>query len=180
MVAGQPEFSRSVEVAALAAGPVRERIEATEAERAALARRFGLVALSELRALVTLTPTVAGQARLDARLEARVVQACVVTLEPVEAAIAESFTVYYADAAPQPSASVDLPVDDEAWPEPIVDGRIDIGEAVAQQLALSLDPYPRAPGARLDADYGAGADAAEARPNPFAALAAGRGPRRSR
>jgi uncharacterized metal-binding protein YceD (DUF177 family) len=179
-MAEQPEFSRPIEAAALAAGPVRERIEATEAERAALARRFGLIALPELRAEATLTPTASGQIRLDARLEARVSQACVVSLEPVEAAIEERFTLYYADDARRPSGSVDLPVDDEAWPEPIVDGRIDVGEAVAQQLALSLDPYPRAPGARLDGTYAAGADAAETRPNPFAALAAGRAPRRSR
>jgi uncharacterized metal-binding protein YceD (DUF177 family) len=173
-----PEFSRPVECAALATGPVKERIEATEAERAALARRFGLVALPELQAEVTLTPAAAGQVRLDARLEARVVQACVVTLEPVEAEIDESFTVYYAESAPQPAGTVDLPVDDESWPEPIVAGRIDIGEAVAQQLALSLDPYPRAPGARFEGDYAATAEEAAAQTNPFAALARERGSRR--
>jgi hypothetical protein len=172
-----PEFSRPVERTALAAGPVKEQIEATEAERAALARRFGLVALPELRADVTLTPTAAGQVRLDAHLTARVVQSCVVTLEPIEAEVAESFTVYFAEAAPQPAGAVDLPVDDEAWPEPILDGRIDMGEAVAQQLALSLDPYPRAPGARFESEHGP-ADDAPARTSPFAALGRERGPHR--
>ena len=50
--------------------------------------------------------------------------------------------------------------------EPIAAGEIDLGEAVAQQLAVSLDPYPRAPGATL-----ASTGEAEAQ-SPFAALAA--------
>lgn len=175
-----PEFSRIVDWAALATGPVHRSIEATEAERAALARRFGLVALPALSAEVTLTPIAAGQVRLDGSLSARVVQSCVVTLEPVEADIAKSFTVFYAEAAPPAAHSIDLPIDDEAWPEAIVDGRIDVGEAVAQQLAVSLDPYPRAPGATLDRTYGATEEPPPAPANPFAALAPNRGPRRVR
>ena len=176
-MAEHPEFSRPVDCAALATGPVREEIEATEAERGALARRFDLVALPRLRAEVTLTPTAMGQVRLDAKLEARVVQSCVITLEPVEAEIAESFTVFYAEAGPAAGGNVDLPIDDESWPEPIVGGRIDIGEAVAQQLAVSLDPYPRVPGARLDSDYAAVDEPPPARANPFAALARDKRPR---
>jgi len=179
-MAEQPEFSRIVDRAALATGPVRRSIEATEAERAALARRFGLVALPALSAEVTLTPTGAGRVRLDGTLRARVVQSCVVTLEPVEADIAESFTAFYAEAAPPAAHSVDLPIDDEGWPEPIVDGRIDVGEAVAQQLAVSLDPYPRAPGASLDRTYSATDEPPPAPANPFAALAPNRRPRRAR
>ncbi|HEX7007777.1 MAG TPA: DUF177 domain-containing protein [Alphaproteobacteria bacterium] len=171
----RPEFSRVVDCAALATGPVRRAIEAGEAERQALAERFGLVALKALRAEVTLAPTTAGQIRLDGRLAARVVQACVVTLESVEAEIAESFTLFYADEVAPPARAVDLPIDDEAWPEPIEDGRIDVGEAVAQQLALALDPYPRAPGARLDPAFGEAPAT-----TPFAELAREKRPRRAR
>jgi uncharacterized metal-binding protein YceD (DUF177 family) len=177
---GQPEFSRIVECAAVATGMVRQSIEAGEAERQALARRFGLVALTALRAEVTLAPAAAGQVRLDGRLQAHVVQSCVVTLGPVEADIAESFTLFYAEDGTPPGPAVDLPIDDEAWPEPIEDGRIDIGEAVAQQLALALDPYPRAPGASLDPAYGEVIEPAPKAPNPFAALARDKGPGRAR
>ena len=170
-MADRPEFSRLVDCAALATGPVRETIEATAAEREVLARRFGLVALTRLGAEVTLAPTTAGQVRLDGRLTAHVAQSCVVTLEPVEADIDENFTLYYAEAGTPAGPSVDLPMDDEAWPEPIEDGRIDVGEAVAQQLALALDPYPRAPGASLDPAYRADDAAPPKAPNPFAALA---------
>lgn len=176
----QPEFSRIVDQAALAALPVHRTIQATEAERQALARRFGLVELPALGADVTLSASPGGQVRLDGVLKARVVQSCVVTLEPVPAEIDESFTLFYAEAAAPTGHSIDLPIEDEAWPEPIVDGAIDIGEAVAQQLAVSLDPYPRAPGAALDQRYDADAEPAPARANPFAELARKRGSRRVR
>jgi uncharacterized metal-binding protein YceD (DUF177 family) len=175
-VADQPEFSRIVEQAAWAAATVRRSIEADEVERAALARRFDLVALPKLRAEVTLDATAAGQMRLDGNLTAHVVQSCVVTLEPVEADIVESFTLFFAEEMPPAGPSVDLPIDDEAWPEPITNGQIDIGEAVAQQLALALDPYPRAPGASLGETSGDAGEPAPARANPFAALARGKAP----
>jgi uncharacterized metal-binding protein YceD (DUF177 family) len=54
-------------------------------------------------------------------------------------------------------------------------GHFDLGEALAEELSLSLNPYPRAPGARLPE---AEDDAAEATPrNPFAKLASLRAPK---
>jgi hypothetical protein len=53
-----------------------------------------------------------------------------------------------------------------------VDGRIDLGEAVAQQLAIALDPYPRAPGAGLGPDGFTAGPGNTAGKQPFAALAA--------
>jgi hypothetical protein len=53
----------------------------------------------------------------------------------------------------------------------LIDGEIDLGEAVAQQLAVALDPYPRAPGAAWpQADTGDADIAAEPVRRPFAAL----------
>jgi uncharacterized metal-binding protein YceD (DUF177 family) len=97
--------------------------------------------------------------RLDASFEANVVQECVVTLDPVPNDVAESFTLFYGEA-PEGAG-------EDGIVEPLQGETIDIGEAVAQQLSLALDPYPRAPGAALDLKLagGAGAD------GPFAALA---------
>jgi hypothetical protein len=53
----------------------------------------------------------------------------------------------------------------EPWPE----GSLDIGEAVAQELAVALDPYPHAPGAALESAWQPEA-AAEESAKPFAAL----------
>jgi len=50
--------------------------------------------------------------------------------------------------------------------EPVEDGIVDIGEAVAQQLSLVLDPFPRAAGVAAPEDAPGGPAAA----SPFAAL----------
>ena len=40
-------------------------------------------------------------------------------------------------------------MDGEDPPDPIVDGRIDLGALAVEFLALALDPYPRKPGAEF-------------------------------
>jgi uncharacterized metal-binding protein YceD (DUF177 family) len=84
----------------------------------------------------------------------------------VLAGIAENFTVIYGPV----EESSEIVLDGDAEPvEPLDDGMIDIGEAVAQQLSLALDPFPRAPGATLEQE----ADLSDHSPreSPFAALA---------
>ena len=116
-----------------------------------------------------------GLIRLDGEIDAEVEQTCVVTLEPFRADLRDRFTLFFSPHLdPQkPRPDMDMPLTDEmladeAWPEPIEDGRIDLGEAVAQQFSLVLDPHPRAPGAVLDgASLGDDPD----EDNPFRALA---------
>ena len=38
-------------------------------------------------------------------------------------------------------------VDEEDEPDPVVDGKIDLGALASEFFALGLDPYPRKPGA---------------------------------
>jgi uncharacterized metal-binding protein YceD (DUF177 family) len=151
------EFSRPVAAGGLAEEEIH-RIEATAAERTALARRFGLRALESLSAEVRLAPLGRGL-RLDAALEADVVQECVVTLQPVPNHVSERFALVYGEAPASP--------DEDSVVEPLENETIDIGEAVAQQLSLALNPYPRAPGAAVDRRW-TGEDTVE---GPFAALA---------
>jgi len=142
-----PEFARPV---AVPQGHDREsvhRITAGEAERAALAERFALVALDRLDAEVRLRSLAGGLVRLSAALSADVVQSCIITLEPVPSRIEERFTQLYGAAAD----AREIVLDGEAETvEPLAGAMLDIGEAVAQQLSLVLDPFPRAAGARLD------------------------------
>jgi hypothetical protein len=70
-----------------------------------------------------------------------------------------------ADLPPLREVEIEAAGADE--PEPIVEGRIDLGEAVVQHLAVNLDPYPRAPGARLP---DLATEDGPVRENPFAAL----------
>lgn len=164
----QPEFSRKLDCQTLGAGSERHDIEANADERAALARRFGVERLDTLSARLTVSALGGGRVRLEGRLGARVVQNCVVTLAPVEASVEEDFIVLYGpEASPDegPKIEVDLPLDDQNWPEPMSDGVIDLGEAVAQHLSLALDPYPRAPGAEFESGR------EPEKNNPFKALA---------
>jgi hypothetical protein len=170
------EFSRPVDLARLGDAEAEYDIEATEPERAALADRFGLIALGALSAKVRIRRIHGGAAiRLSGRLIADVTQSCVVTLDPVDSHLEEDFTVVYAAETSNDESA--LGADSEiAWPEPMPEGPLDVGEAVAQQLSLSLDPYPRAPGIELDRRWsGEGHESA----SPFARLAALQKPPRS-
>ncbi len=178
----QPEFSRLVPVDRLGEAEITEEISAEPGERAALARRFGLLSLDRLSATFRLES--AGRlertgarnlVRVAGRLAAEVTQACVVTLEPVGAHLEKDFTLLYdLDAAAHGEAegAREVVVEPEAAepPEPVGPHGIDLGEAVAQQLAIALDPYPRAPGAALPEEPRAGAGGARAAEGPFAAL----------
>lgn len=141
-----PEFSRRVELARLGVHEGIYPISAKPEEREALARRFGLLSLDRLEAEIRLQRLAGGMVRVKGRLGGDVVQACVISLEPVASVLELDFTVLYGQAETGKSVVVDLETDET---EPFDGDAIDIGEAVAQQLALALDPYPRAPGATL-------------------------------
>lgn len=145
-----PEFARPVSVDRIGKGDDRpQHIEADEAERAALSARFGLISLGRLEASYTLA-AVAGGWQADGTLVADAVQACVATGEDVPAHIEASFSVRFLPedslATRTPDEEVELDADSLDMMS-VEDGRIDMGEAVAQTLALELDPFPRAPGA---------------------------------
>ncbi len=153
-----PEFSRPIARERLGGQVIVEEISATAHERAALARRFGLLGFDLLRATAKIGPVdgTAGLLRLGGRLSAEVSQTCVITQEPVASRVAADFTLLYSlepgpASAPVGVAAAEVVVDPEAEdpPEPLGPGGLDLGEAVAQQLALALNPYPRAPGAAL-------------------------------
>ena len=176
-----PEFSRPVPVDRLPDSGQHERIEADAAERAALARRFDIPEIVSLRAHAKLTRTDKGRGVvLEAAFEADVVQSCVVTLEPVPEHVAESFTIRYLPAERvaeweerhrrmgEEGELVDPDAPDP--PETLSGNVIDVGEAVAEHLALALDPYPRAPGAAFEAPADQDPVEEPARPNPFAVL----------
>jgi uncharacterized metal-binding protein YceD (DUF177 family) len=163
------EFSRPIDLERVAESEVVHDIAATAEERAALAARFGLLAIDQLEARIRLRRTRGRtELRLVGRIRADVTQACVVTLAPVEATVDEEFTVLYGTAP----VTSDVDIDPEAnalW-EPLPAGPLDVGELVAQELVLALDPYPRASGAVLDPGLNPPV-VPEPKVNPFAVLA---------
>lgn len=164
-----PEFSRPVPLTRVGAGPFRQEIAASEAERAALVQRFGLISLARLNAVVELAREAGGTILLTAEFAGEFEQECVAKLEPVAGSVEGGFALRYGP----PEAELETSGDDDPAFEPLSGEMIDIGEAVAQEFSLSLPPFPRAADAAVEADL--------EEPNgdgPFAGLArlAGRKP----
>lgn len=141
-----PEFSRPISVARLGSDPVYHRIDAKPDEAAALAIRFGIPAVHHLEAAVSLQRRPGGDIVFSAELRAAVTQSCVVTLAPLEVTVDEPFTLVFRAGIDEDEADrIALEDLEDEIIEPLIDDVIDMGEVVAQQLALALDPYPRSP-----------------------------------
>jgi len=166
-----PEFSREVDVRQ-AEGKHMQLAASTE-ECAALARRFGLVRIERLAAELVLSRVENG-AEGRGQLQAAIVQICAVSGEDLPIEIDEPifFRFVSAEAERRPDEEVEVALDDCDEID-FTGTMIDIGEAVAQSLALAIDPFavgPNAEEARRKAgllDEGAA--------GPFAALAALKG-----
>lgn len=148
-----------------------DRIELTadDGERRRIADRLGLSSLDCLQAQATLER--AGEVvRARGRLKAALTQRCVVTGEPVDGHVDEPFELLF---VPEPEpGKPDEEIELGAADCDVVfhDGAaIDVGDAVADTLALSLDPYPRSAGA--DAALKEAGVLSEEEAGPFAALA---------
>lgn len=123
-------------------------IEAEPDERTAIARRLGLLELPSLRATLTVTRLADGESfGVKGKLEAAVVQECVVSLTPIAAKVDEAVSGLFVPAR-QLAVGKHEEIDDPLAeiPEAISNGAIDVGELVVQHLALGLDPYPRQAG----------------------------------
>ena len=144
-------------------------ISADDAERNRIAERLGLLALERFDAHVALER--AGEViRARGRLKATVQQRCVATGEPVAAHLDEPFEVMFiaelADQAPADEIELSAADCDVVFHD---GSAIDLGSAVADTLALSLDPYPRSAGA--EATLREAGVLSEEQAGPFAALA---------
>ncbi|HZV56938.1 MAG TPA: DUF177 domain-containing protein [Sphingobium sp.] len=146
MAAPAPEFSRPLRLNEVGDGTRERMIEAESDERAALARRFGLLALDRLTARLHVVPEETSWL-VRGTLSADLAQACVATGDSVPAHVEAPFVVRFVRDLDTPEAE-EIELSDEDCDLMALEGeRIDLGETVAQSLALNLDPYPRAPDA---------------------------------
>ncbi len=170
----QPEFSRTVRVDALPATGRELQVEANEEERTALAKRFGLVSIDRLSAEAAIRHS-GEEVRAEGRISAAVVQSCVATGVPVPAELDEPFSILFRAHPQGSSEEEEIELSEGELDVIFFDGSaVDLGEAVAETLSLSLDPYPRSPEAH-EALREAGVKTEEeqrAESSPFAALAA--------
>lgn len=148
-----------------------ERLDlvAEEAERAAIAKRLGLASLDRLEAHVTLTRT-GPVVRVEGRLAAALDQSCVVTGDPIASHIDEPFALLFAPEPPVAGPDEEIELGEQDCDVVFYDGSaIDLGSAIADTLALGLDPYPRS--AAADAALKEAGVVSEAEASPFAVLA---------
>jgi uncharacterized metal-binding protein YceD (DUF177 family) len=168
------EFSREVRVDSLGIAARPMQMDASPEERAALVKRFDLAGLERLAAEVRISRS-DEDISLEGRIVADVAQSCVVTGEPVTQHIDEPFRILFRPHPTLGSADEELELDEGELDVVFHDGSvIDVGEAVAETLALNLDPFPRAPEAASAAKEVGIKDEKEAaiEASPFAALAA--------
>ncbi len=144
MTDAQP-FSDSVRINEIGTG-LNRTLEPDGAMRSRIARALDLASLDAFTATLSVKPARVGWT-LSGRVVAEAVQTCGITLEPLPVSIDETFSVDLVEAVePVEDDEVEISVDDDA-PDVIEDGRIDLGQYAVEQLALTLDPFPRKPGA---------------------------------
>lgn len=174
MSAPELKFHRWIDPAARGAVTSRHKVEASEAERAALARWLDIPAVGSLTADLTVERVSANEAAVSGSFEAAVDLVCGISLdvfaERLSGPISGRFRKPDGHAARrEPEAGEEIVIDlDTEEPGEWRPQGIDLGALVAEELSLALPEFPRKPGAALDLSE---APAVEEKPNPFAALA---------
>lgn len=181
----EPEWSVLVDAQSVTSNPQKMRISAPDDVRKALCVRLDLAVISSLSADVTLHREKGNVIHVNGLMKANVTQHCVVTMDPVQTQIEQTFEGWYADqdriimlakARHERLGRLtdsEIPILDEREdPEPLSNGMIDIGELVVQSLSLELDGFPRRRGLEETeiVEVSVGPDEASLRRNPFEAL----------
>jgi hypothetical protein len=181
------EWSHLVDVEKIESGPKIFSFKASAEQRANLARRLGQISVESATASVTLQRVGGGIIHAIGSVQANITQSCVVSLVPVEAHVEEEFEGWFGDNSNAVSFAkarsereakkghVEAEILEESVdPEPVINGKVDIGELATQFLSLAIDPYPHAPGVSGEFLAGPQPDKGEVgkslRKNPFEAL----------
>ena len=163
-----------VAVAQIPDNGLHRDIEADQAARDAMAEAAGLREVSSARASFDLALESGGRVHVTGRIQARIGQTCVVTLDPIENEIDEDVDLMFAppeELSRSGRAAEDAADGDEETadqPEPIENGIIDLGRLATDVLYLAINPYPRKAGAVFEPQVAA----ADPKDHPFAALKA--------
>ena len=126
--------------------------EAPAEVRPELAKLAGVRDLPRISGIFDLTRQGAG-VHVAGRVNARVGQICVVTLEPIESDLEEQVDLVFAPAVSETAerGGADGKAAAKDPPEPLIDGRLDLGAVATEFLILGIDPYPRKAGVQFGA-----------------------------
>lgn len=155
---------------------LHRKLEASAAERQAMAELAGVREVLSAQADLDVVPKSGGRIQVTGLVRARIGQICVVTLDPIENEIEEDVDLIFAPEAEVRKMAdlIEEGQDDEAPPEvidppeAIVNGIIDLGRIATDALFLAIDPYPRKEGVVFEAEVAA----LDPEDHPFAALKA--------
>lgn len=174
MTAGAIPFTHPVAVSSIRSNGQKLHVQADAAERSALAAHLDLLALDRFEADLSLRRD-GPRVLVEGRFEADLVQACVVTLEPIPTRIGETVSLTFAEEIRLPDKpradkvpdlhEIEVEMSEADPPEPIIGGRFDPAPILVELLSLALDPYPRKAGVAFEMPDGTG------ELSPFAALA---------
>jgi uncharacterized protein DUF177 involved in 23S rRNA accumulation len=153
---------------------LHREFEAGKAVRDRMAEVGGLREIMSATASLDVTPKGGGRFQVAGRVQARIGQICVVSLDPIENDIDEAIDLIFAppDQIPELADLVDDAAESDTEipdpPEPIENGIIDLGRVATDALFLAVDPYPRKP----DVVFEPPVVADDPEDHPFAALKA--------
>lgn len=171
MTEGLP-LSHSYNLARLGNAGDQVHFAADAEQRAAIAKWSGVVSVEKLEARVEIRKISSTRFGLTFHLVADVTQSCVVSLESVASHMERNFerelhfTGAVRNKAPESQPELVLDSDPEEGPEEITSLHYDLAVPVLEEYALSLEPYPRRPGAEFAPQTGP----EEAPESPFAVL----------
>lgn len=139
------EFTRTYDLRSVPAALIT--LTATPAECAALAQRFDLVRIDAMQAAITMA-VAAGTVVVTGRLQASIVQSCAISGDDLPVTIDEPVSLRFVPEGTPPRPDEEIELDTEELDEiPLQGGQFDLGEALAQSLALAIDPFAEGPGA---------------------------------
>jgi len=152
--------------------PGTYEIEASEADRASVARWLDIPGIRRLSASLRLRRESADAVEVTGSFTADVDLVCGVTLETFPQKLGGEIEATFRKDAAAPEAvlgaDVEISLDSEE-PRPWTVQGVDLGALLAEELSLAMPDFPRKPGVDLSRVEGAPQD--ELRPNPFAVLA---------
>jgi len=134
------------------------KISATSDECCFLAKTMGVVALPQVKAHFKVTRWRRSGLKVVADISVDVIQSCVVSLETIPSSLNEQFEwVFLPAIRPRKGADTDavLLIDPlgEDPADPLIDGRIDLGQLLSEHLCLMIDPFIRSENIDFDDLY---------------------------
>lgn len=154
-------------------------LEPSAAELARIAKAYEIGGVEALTADLHVKPWHKAGVWVTGRIRGQLNRTCVITLEPFVEELDDRFDRTFEPVSSRARRPKDLNDDGEIEidlesldpPDVMVDGVLDLGAIVCEQIALNIDPFPKKPGAELPVAAVDEDDDDEAAPSPFAALA---------